>query len=70
MVFDISIVAAEYLLYFTFSVLLYHLGRRGEKELTVSGKLGGLVDWDVVGLQGFFHALDPGLPWSSSCLVS
>ena len=49
---------------------MYHLGRRGKKEPTVSGKLEGLVDWNVVGLQGFFHTLDPGLPWSCSRLVS
>ena len=41
----------------------------GEKELSVCGKFEGLGGWDVVGLQCFFHTLDPGLPWSSPCLV-
>ena len=53
----------------TVSVLLYHPGRRGEKEFSVCGKFEGLGGWDVVGLRCFFHTLDPGLPWSSPCLV-
>ena len=60
------------LLYFTLSVLLYHPGRRGEKELSVCGKFEGLGGWDVVGLQLFFHILSPvflGLPLASDSLI-
>ena len=39
------------------------------KELSVCGKSKGLGGWDVVGPQCFFRTLDPGLPWSSPCLV-
>ena len=41
----------------------------GEKEFSVCSKFEGLGGWVVVGLQCFFHTLDPGLPWSSPCLV-
>ena len=50
----------------TLSILLYHRGRRGEKELSVCDKFEGLGGWDVVGLQCFFHTLDPIPPrWPS-----
>ena len=61
-VFKAALSLNNYLLLLTLSILLYHLGRRGEKELSVSGKLDSLAGWNVVGLQGIFHTLYPGLP--------